>query len=77
MKKIYVILFVVSFFLGCEEIIEVDLNSADPQIVIEAKVSPRHPITAKISTSTDFYNPGSNNPISGAKVNLFANNLTY
>ena len=59
MKKIILIMFLSLFFLGCEEIIEVELENSEPQIVIEAVVSDNPQNNRVIITkSTDFYSPG-------------------
>lgn len=65
------ILFIAFLFLGCEEIIEVDINSSDPQIIIEAKLS--NSIVnnfVKITRSTDFYNPNEYIKISDAEITI-------
>ncbi len=61
--------------MGCEDVIEVDLDDAEPQIVIEASVSdnPENNIV-KISKSTDFYNPGQYKTLSGAEIIVTENN---
>jgi hypothetical protein len=65
----YFILISLFIFIGCEEIIEVELDNAEPQIVIEAKISdaPENNIVS-ITKSTDFYNPSQFETISGAEI---------
>ena len=73
-KKILVIisLFILS---ACEEVIEVELDNADPQIVIEANISddPTNNIV-KITMSTDFYNPSEYENVSNAEIIVTAPN---
>ncbi len=74
LKKVMPTLFVTSFiflFYSCEEVITIDLNSADPKIVIEGTVTDRPgPYTVTITKTTDYYNPGSYPPVSGAQVSI-------
>jgi hypothetical protein len=39
MKKIVILLFVFALSTSCEDVIEVDLNTSDPRLVIEASVN--------------------------------------
>lgn len=69
MKKIILIIFLSLIFIGCEEIIDVELDNAESQIVIEATVSDKPENNRVIITkSTDFYQPGQYEKISGAEV---------
>ena len=63
---IAIILFV---FLSCEELIELDLQSSGPKIVIEGVITDEAgPYAVKISRSTDFYEPSNFDKVSGAIV---------
>lgn len=65
-------------FYSCEEIIEIDLNSADPKIVIEGIVTEQPgPYTVTITKTTDYYNPGSYPTVSGAVVSIADDNDFY
>lgn len=65
-------------FYSCEEIIEVDLNSADPKIVIEGEVTEQPgPYTVTITKTTDYYNPGSYPTVSGALVSIAADDGSF
>lgn len=71
LKRILILLFI-TIFWSCEEIIQVDINSSDPQIIIEAKLSnliERNGIY--ITESTDFYNPNEYKKITDAAVTIF------
>lgn len=69
MKKYILYLLVLFTFGACEEVIEVELDDADPQIVIEATVSDNPDNNyVKITKSTDFYNPSEYENISNASV---------
>ena len=55
--------------IGCEDVIEVDLNSTDPKIVIDGNVANDGSMSkVRITKSTDYYNPGIYETISGADV---------
>lgn len=68
-KLMLFLIFAYFAFVGCEEIIEVELDDASPQIVIEAEVS-QNPEFNKvtITKSTDFFNPGEYEKISDAQI---------
>ena len=74
LKKVLPTLFITSLILlnySCEEVINVDLNSADPKIVIEGTVTDQSgPYTVSITKTTDYYNPASYPAVSGAWVNI-------
>ncbi len=54
---------------GCKDVIIVELNSANPAIVIEATISDNGlPSRVAITKSTDFYKPSLYPAVSGAKV---------
>ena len=67
-KKLFLVLVLISSF-GCEEVIKVELDDADPQIVIEANISdnPENNIVI-ITRSTDFYTPSEYESVSNADV---------
>ena len=57
------------FTVGCEDVIVVDLNNADPAIVIEAAIIEDNSVSRVVITkSTDFYNPGVYTTVSGATI---------
>ncbi len=59
---------------GCEEVIEIDLNSAEPLYVIEGLVSDLSvPAEVKISTTKDFTHDNSFEGVTGARVTLSDN----
>lgn len=59
MKNICLIILVSWFLFSCEDIIEVELKSSEPAIVIEGVIhNDDGPYQVRISRSTDFYNPG-------------------
>lgn len=59
------------FLVACEEVIEVELDNADSQIVIEAKVSnnPENNLVS-MTFSTNFYSPSQYERISGAEISI-------
>ena len=62
MKKIYFVslLFVSLFFISCEKVVDVDLNTAPPKLVIEAAINWQKGTSGneqkiKLSTTTDYF----------------------
>ncbi len=61
----------VVLMLGCEDVIIVELNSADPATVIEATISDDNlPSRVTITKSTDFYTPGVYPTVTGATISV-------
>lgn len=62
-KTAYYFLILIPFFIfGCEEVVQVDLNTAPPKLVIEASINWQKGTNGnlqkiKLTTTTDFYNP--------------------
>lgn len=57
------------FMISCEEVIELDLKNADPQIIIEGVIIDNTgPHSIKISKSAGFYEPSTFDKVSGAQV---------
>ena len=60
--------------VSCEKVINIDLNSSDPQIVIEGTITNQpSPYTIKITQTTDYFVPNANPKISNALVNISDN----
>ena len=61
-------------FTSCEEVIDVDLNSAESKLVIEGAITDQPgPYTVKISKTTDYYIPADYPKISGAVITISDN----
>jgi hypothetical protein len=61
-------------FISCEEVIDIDLNTTNPKIVIEANISDSPgPYIVKLSKTDDFYEPSVFEKISDARV-VISNN---
>jgi hypothetical protein len=56
--------------ISCEKVIDIDLNSAAPKIVIEAEISDSFPCVVKISQTVNFNNSNIFPAISGATVTI-------
>jgi len=70
-KKVIFVITVFLLFFGCEEVIKVELDDAEPQIVIEANISNIPSNNSVIITkSTDFYNPSEFTDVTGAQVTV-------
>jgi Domain of unknown function (DUF4249) len=71
MKNIVFIAFLSIIFNSCEKVIEIDLNSTDPQIVIEGEISDQVGIyTIKISKTVNFSDANNYPPVQGATVKI-------
>lgn len=56
---------------SCEDIIEVDLDSIPPKMVIEGSLNDLDPrVQIKLSTTSDYFKPGKNPTISEAMVSI-------
>jgi hypothetical protein len=76
MKKIYLLLLLI-FSISCEDVIQVEIDSAEPQIVIEAHITNSlNNNFVKITESTEFYNPNTYKTISNAQVVIKENDKT-
>ena len=68
-KAILLIGLASSLFLGCEDVIKVDLNNVEPRLVIEGVISDRPGESQfKISKTVDYFNPSVFPSVSGAEV---------
>jgi hypothetical protein len=62
-------LFAILLISGCEKVVEIDLNDASPNIVIEGLVTDkRGPYTVSISKTGSYFNQPSLETVSGATV---------
>lgn len=74
MKQVLKICLVALLFTSCEKEISVDLNSSDPQIIIEGNITDeKGPYTVKISSSVNFSEPNAYPPVRGAVVTITDN----
>lgn len=68
LKSVFTIL-TIFIFSGCQKVINVDLNEAEPRIVIEAMITNlKGPYTVKISKSGSYFNQPVLPSVSGAVV---------
>lgn len=64
------------FFFGCKKVIDINLNNADPQIVIQGEINNvQGPYHVFISQSVNFTSDNSFPPVSGAFVTIRSNGL--
>ena len=74
MKRTYILILALSAlvaFSACERVIDVDLNDADPTLVIEAKVSNRaEPQTVILTKTTSYFTPDTPAPVTNATVTV-------
>jgi len=61
----------IALLSSCTKVIDLNLNEADPKIVIEAElVSGTHDFTVKITKTSDYFNPGEPVTVGDATVFL-------
>jgi hypothetical protein len=73
MYKLQIIIFIsfLTALFSCEDVIQIDLNSADPQIVIDAVVTDQSgPYTIKINKTGDYFEPSVFPAVCGAVVQI-------
>jgi len=71
LKYFFILAIGLFVFSSCEEVIELDLNTTEPQLIIEATLDATNAVARVILTkSNDFYNNNSPERISGADINL-------
>lgn len=69
--KVYLIVILAAALIGCEDVIQVELDSVEPQIVIEGSVTDGNsPTIVYISKSGDFYEPSIFEKVTGAAVTI-------
>ncbi|GAA4241330.1 MULTISPECIES: DUF4249 domain-containing protein [Winogradskyella] len=78
MKKTIYILFIFSLYFSCEDVIDVNLNEAEPRLVIEASINwlkntPGNEQSIKLSLSAPFFDE-SVPPANGATIQITDNN---
>jgi hypothetical protein len=76
MKRLKYISFIAAFtlFISCEEVIEIDLNSADPAIVVDGSICFGETAEVQLSYTQDYFSNDSTQYIENAYVTLIAGN---
>ncbi|QSE97057.1 DUF4249 domain-containing protein [Fulvivirga lutea] len=78
MKNFAILLFGLVVLFSCEEVVQLDLDSAEPIVVIEGLVLDRQTTQyVKISRSVNFYSDESSEPIRDANVYVTDGSVTY
>ena len=73
--RIIIPILLVLIFSSCEKVIEVDLNSTSPKVVIEGIINNNAgPYKVKLTKTADYFNPEDYPVISGAQV-IISDNL--
>lgn len=70
-EKIFLLALIMLQWLisGCEKVIDVDLNTAQPNVVIEGNLSAKTRVAEiNLSGTVSFFGPSATNPISGASI---------
>ena len=77
-KLLFGIAIIALSFVSCERIIDIDLNEANPKIVIEANLSNRtRSCQVKITRTGSYFSAYTPNIVSGAKITLSNNKSSY
>lgn len=69
-NRLFIALFVLLTISSCEDVIEIDLNSANPVIVAEAVVESEKSAWLQLSYSSDYFDPDESEKIENAIVSL-------
>ena len=73
-RKIILLTLISFYFISCEDVIEIELDSVEPRIVIEAKLYDQfYPATVIITKTSDFFDTISYNTVSNAEVYITDN----
>ncbi len=71
MKKLSILL-AISMLVSCEEVIEVDLNDADPQLIIEGYINnSKGPFIVRISETTDYFGEQGVSPVDVQGISIY------
>ena len=72
MKQVLILGLSILFFSSCQKVINVDLNAADPQYVIEANLyEGSHDFKVRITKTTSYFSSGGTIPVvNNASVTL-------
>ena len=78
MKQLLILGLTILFFSSCQKVINVDLNAADPQFVIEANLyEGSHDFKVRITKTTSYFSSGGTIPVvNNASVTLTDNSGT-
>ncbi|HEV7232274.1 MAG TPA: DUF4249 domain-containing protein [Bacteroidia bacterium] len=69
MKKLSILILLLSGLYSCQEVITVNLSSVTPKVVVDGSITNRPgPYSIKLSTTTNYFSPSGSNPLSGARV---------
>jgi hypothetical protein len=70
-----IIIFIGALLLtSCEDVINLPLKNASPQLVVQGSISNRtDTVKVILSKTTDYFNPGANTPVVNAQVNISDN----
>jgi hypothetical protein len=77
MKTLLIYTFLFTALIACKKTINVDLQNASPQLVIEATVTNATPAEVAISKSVPFSQSNSFPTVSGAAVSITDNGVNY
>lgn len=71
MKKLLLIIALATSFSSCEKVIEIELNNANPKVVIEAELEEgTHDFSVKVSRTGDYFGNDTPDAITNATISL-------
>ncbi len=73
MKKLLLYFSLIGLLMACEEEIDVDLDAAESQLVVEAEIEANAYVWAKLSRTSDFFNNAEPPAVNNAVVSLIEN----
>ena len=71
MHKYYIIILIILGLLpSCEEVIHIDLNTADPAFVVEAVIYKDSTCNVRLTRTSDYFSAATPAPVEGAVINI-------
>ena len=75
MKKIITaLIFAIMIFASCEDVIDIELNTTEPKLVVEGAINDNEQCTIKLSKTGDYFNPSIYPAVSEAVITITENN---
>lgn len=69
-KYTYLLLLLAAFIVACEEVIHIDLNEANPALVVEAVINKDSTMIVRISKTTSYFDAGQAEVIADALISI-------
>lgn len=71
MKKYFAPIILLLGLFACQDVVDIDVASSEPELIVEGVVSDKDSLWVKLSTTTEFFSGDGNPALSGAIVSLW------